>query len=164
MSRSKAGKGRQKATGDNRVAQPVQAPDDALPAVASGIEVLSPPEAGEGRHECPSQNRPHAPREATDAPEPSAASGIPVGRWILRPYTDGWTIGRWVMSGDRRRWRDQTFYGRRAHALRALCELVERDEATDITTLGELRALVGDVHQRVCGCPGHSCPMGDDND
>ena len=125
MSRPKAGKRRQKATGEKKVASPAQTPDDAVPAVATGI---------------------------------------PVGRWTLRPYPDGWTIGRWVTYGDRMRWRNQTFYGRRAHALRALCDLVERDEAENVTTLRELRALVEDVHHRVCSCLSQKCLMGEDHD
>lgn len=181
MSRSVAGKGRQSAKGQQKVATSPGRPDRAVPAedqVGAGpatsrkqlggdmthasSEAMS--EAGEGRQKATEQKNVALPSEKPDDAVPAVASGITVGEWTLRPYSDGWTIGRWVTSGDRPRWRDQTFYGRRDQALRALCELLERDGAAHITTLTELKALVRDVHQRVSGCLCHTHPTGDEDD
>jgi len=181
MSRSVAGKGRQSAKVKQKVTTPPGRPDDAVPAedqlrarrTASrkqlGVEMThasseAPSGAGDGRQKAKGQKKVGTPAERPDNAVPAVASGITVGEWTLRPYSDGWTIGRWVASGDRTRWRDQTFYGRRDQALRALCELLERDGAAYITSLDELKTLVGKVHRQVYGCTCHASAKGGDDD
>ena len=180
MSRSVAGKGRRRAKGEQKVATSPGRPDDAVPAedqlrarlTASrkqlGVEMThatseAPSEAGEGRQKATEQKNVALPSERPDDAVPAVASGITVGEWTLRPYSDGWTIGRWVTSGGRTRWRGQTFYGRIDQAKRALYDLLVRDGAAHISLLDELETLERDVYRQVHGCTCHASAKGGDD-
>lgn len=53
--------------------------------------------------------------------------GMTVGAWTVRWMTDSWSVGRWVSSQSRIRWRDATWHRSLGPALRRLLDQVVAD-------------------------------------